>query len=71
MTRSELDYGIPDLRRLPDADLLALAAEYSTVDEYPPDPFRRAVAKGYVEMIEAELAARRSQNSGGEGADGI
>jgi hypothetical protein len=53
-------YGIPDITAMPDAELERLVAEFQLVPNDPRDDYTRA--QGYLDIIRAELAARRVQH---------
>lgn len=53
-------YGVPDVAAIPDAELERLVAEFQLVPNHPRDDYTRA--QGYLDIIRAELAARRAQH---------
>ena len=60
VTRALQGYGIPALADMPDAELERLVVEFQLVPSHPPDDYTRA--QGYLDIVRAELAARRVQH---------
>jgi hypothetical protein len=58
VTRALQGYGIPDVTAMPEAVLERLVAEFALVPNGHPDYMP---AQGYVDIIRAELAARRGR----------
>jgi len=52
------DFGIPDVSNLSEADLERLLTKFRKVPTEPAEAFERA--QGYIDIIRAELSARRS-----------